>query len=55
MKIILQREAKTLSNHELLENQQHLIGLLDKIPGFSAKTISNPRQQIKGKNSKATS
>lgn len=55
MKIILQREAKTISNQELLENQEYLIGLLDKIPGFPTKFIFNPRQQIKGRNSRATS
>ena len=31
MKIILQTEAKTISNAELAENQKYLIDLLNKI------------------------
>lgn len=34
MKIILQPEARTISNLELADNQRYLIDLLDKISPF---------------------
>ncbi|MGF1589516.1 MAG: hypothetical protein ACFCU7_09755 [Pleurocapsa sp.] len=55
MKIILQTEAKTISDRELLENQQYLIGLINKIPGLSTSSNSNLRQQVKSRNSKTAS
>ncbi len=55
MKIILQPEAKTISDRELFDNQKYLINLIDKIPGFSTNFRSNSCQQVKDINRKATS
>lgn len=34
MKILLQPEAKTISNYELAKNQEYLLNLLNKIAQF---------------------
>ena len=38
MKILLQTEAKTISNRELIENQRYLINLINKIDNFGFKS-----------------
>lgn len=35
MKILLQSEAKTITNRELFENQKYLIDLINKMSNFS--------------------
>lgn len=35
MKIILQPEAKIISNRELVENQKYLMNLINKVGNFS--------------------
>ncbi len=45
MKILLQTEARNISNREIAENQAYLIGLFDRVCGFTgnlrAKLTSN--------------
>ena len=43
MKILLQTEAKTISNYELAENQKYLINLLNKFFSFGFRLQSKSK------------
>lgn len=47
MKIILQSEARTISNAELAENQKYLISLVDKAYRFIFRLTKKTKENIK--------
>ncbi|VEP16349.1 hypothetical protein H1P_440007 [Hyella patelloides LEGE 07179] len=51
MKILLQSEARNISDRYIQDNQQYLIGLMNKVRSFTL----NSRQQKASKSSKTLS